>query len=114
MTPTTTTPTLKPCPFCGEPALSDGRSVTCSGFGNSCAFGREWAKPERWNTRPIESALESRLAAAEARVKELDGFISRWGLGHDDDCGRSDRDWPGQCTCGRDEAWKALSLTNPK
>ena len=61
---------LKACPFCGGPAQDDSYG------GAVCATGRgcfdDVLSHQRWNTRPLEAALESALAAAKARVAELE------------------------------------------
>jgi len=77
---------LRPCPFCGGKAITatfldyddldymafevndsesiDGE-VTCE---NERCINGWYLSPKDWNTRPIEDALESRLAELEAEV----------------------------------------------
>jgi hypothetical protein len=77
---------MKPCPFCGSKALTNifldyedienlptnviddyEPEVTCEN--ERCIYGW-WLSPKDWNTRPIEDALQARIA-------ELKGFIGQ-------------------------------------
>ena len=61
---------LKPCPFCGSPAYSyhdnciDFAGVKCDLGGCVCAD--ILITENNWNTRPIEDALNARIAELEA------------------------------------------------
>jgi len=80
---------LRLCPFCGCKAQAvtepfdpddldfmnfddiddpDCFDITCSNV--RCVNGW-WLTPEQWNTRPIEDALNDRIAALEAEVAAL-------------------------------------------
>jgi len=66
---------LKPCPFCGSPAYSyhdnciDFAGVKCDLGGCVCAD--ILITENNWNTRPIEDALNKRIAELEAMVERL-------------------------------------------
>ena len=60
---------LRPCPFCNMPAASrtskiDGKEYY-SCLNVDCPNG-SWLTAAEWNTRPIEDALEARIAELEA------------------------------------------------
>jgi hypothetical protein len=62
---------LKPCPFCGHPAehnnVNGNKLVKCT---NQYCINTICTWPERvWNTRPIEDALQARIAELEASLK---------------------------------------------
>ncbi len=78
---------LKPCPFCGSKALTNifldyedienlptnviddyEPEVTCEN--ERCIYGW-WLSPKDWNTRPIEDALNARIAELEAHIDQL-------------------------------------------
>ena len=79
---TDTTPTLKPCPFCGRPAEYTEHEKTCSARVWCASCGAEGplgglsdrpgapdaAARAGWNTRPIEDALRTRAEAAESAL----------------------------------------------
>lgn len=53
---------LKPCPFCGSQAVyydGEGANVRCPNGQCDCSTFSEGANT--WNTRPIESALQTKL-----------------------------------------------------
>ena len=52
---------LKPCPFCGEPVVFNkfAEKVVCEDCGATIYS-------DYWNTRPIEDALNARIAELEA------------------------------------------------
>ena len=72
---------LKPCPFCGGEAITTAffdaddfdympievndcdAEVTCK---NERCINGWWLSPKDWNTRPIEDALNARIAELEA------------------------------------------------
>lgn len=66
---------LKPCPFCGSPAYSyhdnciDFAGVKCDLGGCVCAD--ILITENNWNTRPIEDALNARIAELEAENGRL-------------------------------------------
>jgi|LSQX01.1.fsa_nt_gb hypothetical protein len=55
---------LKPCPFCGAMPETDGKLVQC--YLMPCDFRRFKMPVEAWNARPIEDALNKRIAELEA------------------------------------------------
>jgi Lar family restriction alleviation protein len=72
---------LKPCPFCGEKATLDygvlpNRKhwfITCDCCGMMYQYTlsqRKYVK-DGWNTRPIEDALNKRIAELEAEIDQL-------------------------------------------
>jgi hypothetical protein len=78
---------LKPCPFCGGTDIEneiDGvwvftNCATCGGSSfpidltkDASNQLREKAGRDTWNTRPIEDRLTAELAAANARIAELE------------------------------------------
>jgi len=68
---------LKPCPFCGSPAYSyhdnciDFAGVKCDLGGCVCAD--ILITENNWNTRPIEDALNARIAELELRLDVYNG-----------------------------------------
>ena len=65
---------LNPCPFCGstdidaEPNTDIYGSVCCNKCGFSSPYGEISIMIERWNTRPLEDALQTRIAELEAAL----------------------------------------------
>jgi hypothetical protein len=61
---------LKPCPFCGgevkEVKLED------RGYLTICCVVGSMISVEEWNTRPIEDALQKRIAELEHDISELE------------------------------------------
>ncbi len=68
---------LKPCPFCGEEqpkkVRGDGNVPYESGMSRSCYFCGA-AVTHNWNTRPIEDALNNRIAELEAENDMLQKY----------------------------------------
>lgn len=70
---------LKPCPFCGETRLTieDNQMVRdvhvlCKDCGAKTSFdGIRYAVAGRWNVRPVERVLKSRIEELEAENKRL-------------------------------------------
>jgi len=66
---------LRPCPFCGSPAYSyhdnciDFAGVKCDLGGCVCAD--ILITENNWNTRPIEDALNARIAELEGKIDQL-------------------------------------------
>lgn len=57
---------LKPCPFCG------GEAELCySEVDTFCRKCNVMQETELWNTRPIEDALNARIAELEAEIDQL-------------------------------------------
>ena len=72
---------LKPCPFCGEKATLD-YSVTpnrkhwfitcdCCGMMYQDTLSQRKYVKDGWNTRPIEDALNKRIAELEGKIDQL-------------------------------------------
>ena len=70
---------LKPCPFCGETSLiiEDHENVQdvhvlCKDCGARISFeGIRYTVASRWNTRPVEHALQKRIEELEAENRRL-------------------------------------------
>ena len=76
---------LKPCPFCGSEVQDDERGekyprkspmggwiIHCECCGASLSQFRKSGKGEiSWNTRPIEDALQARIAELEGHIGQL-------------------------------------------
>ena len=65
---------LKPCPFCGkENTVAGSTERMILGWWYACEDCFENRKggvyEDRWNTRPIEDALNARIAALEAEIR---------------------------------------------
>ena len=62
---------LKPCPFCGKEPAIDNNFAIC--VNDDCELSDYWSGLEdySWNTRPIEDALNARIAELEAERLEL-------------------------------------------
>lgn len=66
---------LKPCPFCGNEPVVEGNLVACNNL-NCPTYDNYWTDPmiftcDQWNTRPIEYALNARIAELEAVIDQL-------------------------------------------
>ena len=66
---------LKSCPFCGNEPVVEGNLVACNNL-NCPTYDNYWTDPmiftcDQWNTRPIEDALQSRIAELEAEIDQL-------------------------------------------
>ena len=57
---------LKPCPFCGSSRVESSYKTDDELFCNDCS-----SFSAIWNTRPIEDALNVRIAELEAMVDRL-------------------------------------------
>ena len=58
---------LKPCPFCGSADIRTEPGINL----NYCDKCSAEANIEHWNTRPIEDALNKRIAELEAEIERL-------------------------------------------
>ena len=65
---------LRPCPFCGKPA--DDRYNRLAKCSNKQCLMNYWIEDDAdfyirddWNTRPIEDALQSRIAELEMKIR---------------------------------------------
>ena len=57
--------TLKPCPFCGGTKICTEKGINL----NYCDNCSAESNVEHWNTRPIEDALQARIAELEAQQR---------------------------------------------
>ena len=70
---------LRPCPFCNIPPASktskiDGKEYY-SCFNADCP-NVSWFTADEWNTRPIEDALNARIAELECQLEDwAEGFV---------------------------------------
>ena len=63
---------LKPCPFCGRtpnPDWTDESYIECTN--RKCSLYGYGMSTGDWNTRPIENALNKRIAELEGLVQRL-------------------------------------------
>ena len=56
---------LKPCPFCGGTKICTEKGINL----NYCDNCSAESNVEHWNTRPIEDALQARIAKLEAQQR---------------------------------------------
>ena len=68
---------LRPCPFCGAMPEKLRTGYMCSTLG--CALQENTVSEKEWNTRPIEDALNARIAELEKDLsnKEID-YTDLW------------------------------------
>ena len=64
--------TLKPCPFCGGTKICTEKGINL----NYCDNCSAESNVEHWNTRPIEDALNARIAELETQVLKYQSLIS--------------------------------------
>ena len=64
---------LKPCPFCGGAKICTEKSINL----NYCDNCSAESNVERWNARPIEDALNKRIAELEAESERAKAIVSR-------------------------------------
>ena len=59
---------LRPCPFCGKEPAIDNNFAIC--VNDDCEMSDYWSGLEvsSWNTRPIEDALNARIAECESAL----------------------------------------------
>ena len=69
---------LRPCPFCGAMPMGQDDRYMCSTLG--CVMQEDTISAENWNTRPIEDALNSRIAELEADNAEFRQLIRDWSI----------------------------------
>ena len=74
---------LKPCPFCGTPAVvhiteydrgSETYTIDCSHMncgGSPGVYDSSEEAVNQWNSRPLEDALRAELAEARAEIERL-------------------------------------------
>ena len=70
---------LKPCPFCGSEPVEcmskiDGNTYCGCWDKEDCPMAG-WVTAKEWNTRPIEDALNARIAKLEAELKITDELL---------------------------------------
>jgi hypothetical protein len=58
---------IKACPFCGGTKICTEKSINL----NYCDNCSAESNVEQWNTRPIEDALNARIAELEAEIDQL-------------------------------------------
>ena len=58
---------LRPCPFCGGTKICTEKGINL----NYCDNCSAESNIEHWNTRPIEDALNARIAELEAEIDQL-------------------------------------------
>ena len=58
---------IKPCPFCGGTKICTEKGINL----NYCDNCSAESNVEHWNTRPIEDALNKRIAELEAEIDQL-------------------------------------------
>ena len=65
---------LKPCPFCGEQVFTPLVSSLDNGYTRCISCGAKMQR-SRWQTRPIEDALNKRIAELEESDKHWAGNV---------------------------------------
>ena len=68
--------TLKPCPFCGGTKICTEKSINL----NYCDNCSAESNVEHWNNRPIEDALNARIAELEKDNAEFRQLIRDWSI----------------------------------
>ncbi len=71
---------LKACPFCGahlKKCVFDKKMFYEHPDVNGCALSQMLFTEKQWNTRPVEEALEARIAELEAETVQLK-VAQRW------------------------------------
>jgi len=58
---------LRPCPFCGGTKICTEKGINL----NYCDNCSAESNVEHWNNRPIEDALNARIAELEAEIYQL-------------------------------------------
>ena len=58
---------LRPCPFCGGTKICTEKGINL----NYCDNCSAESNVEHWNTRPIEDALNARIAELEEEIDQL-------------------------------------------
>jgi len=69
---------LKPCPFCGRipnPYWTDESYIECTN--RKCSLYGYGMSTGDWNTRPIEDALNKRIAELETENEKIDYFFRK-------------------------------------
>ena len=64
---------LKPCPFCGGTKICTEKGINL----NYCDNCSAESNVEHWNNRPIEDALNARIAELEAENEKINYFFRR-------------------------------------
>lgn len=72
---------FKDCPFCGGPATrndeeGDPDELYLSCINLNCCGAEWWFKPDQWQSRPLESALQSKLSIAVEALEYAAGTFS--------------------------------------
>ena len=67
---------LKPCPFCGGTKICTEKGINL----NYCDNCSAESNVEHWNTRPIEDALNRRIAELEKEIQEYRCLCEDWAL----------------------------------
>jgi hypothetical protein len=77
--------TLRPCPFCGNPAVSPSPGIAglagCKS--NDCDGARSngWMHTAAWNTRPVEDALRAEVDRLRAAIEAAVDALPEWSKG---------------------------------
>ena len=66
---------LRPCPFCGEMPMGEDDRYMCSTLG--CVMQEDTISAKEWNTRPIEDALNARIAELRDVIGDYRNDVSR-------------------------------------